>query len=425
MSTLHDLRATLGREAATVHDTATAARVAAVRGRARAVRRRRTAAGAVAAALVVGGASTAALLTGGAPDPADGHLIGDHVAPGTMTSLGWEYDFERGVHEDSTRLVLTLPDSDTPTLLSWAADEPGPVEVFDGGRQVYSSAADDFTDFVVLPPGGPRRVFVDASEPGVAAATYTLDPAVTPPGVGEGQGTFRSEAGGRRLLGAAYGEPGETSVEVDLVLPERGQVWVTPACQDVPRGYVMHVTQSGVAGEVISGACPGSVSDPGGSPNMGLRVGSRGGEPATFRMWVTPGPQVEDGGTGDSRLGLGVYDDGRTTRAAGMDLPVVIESGGHTWELADIALGPPDDPPAMDLPDGGPWLASVTLDAPGVTGFRLLDDGVEVDGGAATGVTSSFGEMFLPDGTGRRVAVTVDQPGPGALALAVYGLADR
>lgn len=426
MSTIHDLRNALEREAATVHDSPAAARVAAVRGRARAVRRRRTALGAVAALLVLGGMSTTALLPDdSSPDPADDRLLGDLLAPGTMSALGWDYEFDGGDYDESRRVTIDVEPSDVPVLVSWGTDGRDSVRVSTDGRERHASDAPDFGDHVLLPTGFAGRVQVTSQQPGVAVATYTLDESVAPPGVGEGPGAFRADVAGRRLLGAVYGEVGEASVEVDVRLPRRGLVWLATVCEGVPRGYDVHVSQSGVAGDVVFGSCQGPEFDPGGSAGMGIPVLGADGEPATFRMWLSRAEPVEDGEAGDIRLGLGIYaEEGGTVDLAGSRVPRLVESSGHVWELAQWSED--DVRPTLDLRGPGPWLATLAVAGPDEAQYRLLADGEPVSSRYVTD-GGSVGEIYLPEGTHPALSLDLVRDGSSlrAAGIAVYRLADR
>ncbi len=207
MNTLNDLRSTLDAHAADIHDDASRARVLAVHGRARAVRRRRAVAVAAAVAVVAAVAVTPRMLGDAEPAPVERELIGK-VAPATVTSLGYTYDFIEGVEDDRIKLDA----SDEPRLLTWAV-AGGPEDVLVDSRysegEVWSDGT-DFDDFLVIHPGesGPWQIRRSGGAE-VALAVYELTDA-RPAGYTVDGITFREQIGPETLVDAVIGEVGDT-----------------------------------------------------------------------------------------------------------------------------------------------------------------------------------------------------------------------
>jgi hypothetical protein len=396
MNTLDDLRRTLDAHAGDVHDDVHHARTAAVRGRAAVVRRRRAAGVATAAALAVVGAVGIPQLVGDpGPDP-----LG---APDTRTALGWTYQLSDTVRAEGGRLTLEVEQSDVPRLVSWATDGADQdVVVRTGWPGRFHSSADDFGDHVQLPPGYEGTVRVTGAA-GLSLATYTLDPLTTPAGVGEGPRTFREDVAGFDLLGAVAGEPGQTSVEFDLV-PEDATTWVGYYCENLPKGTRMHVNWVGAAGSLVFGGCDAVSSfDPGGSPGTGFTPGKRAGTQQTLRLWVTRGGDpVADGEIPELRLGLGAYTSTETpVDLVGIEQRREIEFAGHVYRLAEVVTAGTGESPRLEVPEDGQFVVGSAFGGRGSLSVTLTADGQPVGGTTrfSVGGVGGSGETAVPAGS--------------------------
>ncbi len=393
MNTLDDLRHTLDVHARDVHDDTGRARVAAVRGRAVGVRRRRTAGVGAATGLAVVAALVVPQLFGDAGvDPA--------AAPESRTALGWTYRLDETARSASGEVRVRLPASDLPRLVSWSTEGSDQrVDVRTGGSGSLTSSAADFTDHLQLPPGYRGTVRVTGAA-GLSLATYTLDTSVWPEGVGSGPGTFRDEVAGYDFLGATVGEPGQASIEVDLV-PSESLTWIGYSCENMPAGTRMNVNWVGAEGAVSSGGCDSSV-DPGGSPGTGLLTGRRAGEAQTLRLWLTRNDRpVADGEFPELRLGLGAYAaSGTPTEVAGIEMREALESQGHVWRLVDVVTAEDGESPRVEVPSEGQFLVRDAVQS--TTRARVA---VTVDGRAVQGDTifagggAGGGERIVPAGS--------------------------
>lgn len=413
---LDELRRTLDAHAGDVHDDAGHARTAAVHGRAAVVRRRRAAAVTVAAALaVVGAIGIPRWLADPGPDPA--------AAPATRTALGWSYELADTVHEDGDALTLRLGEARYPRLLSWATDGVDQeVELRAGWAGRFHSDRGDFDDHVLLPAGYSGKVRLSGPD-GLSLATYTLDTGRWPAGVGTGPRTFREEVAGYDLLGADVGEPGQATVEFDLV-PRGTTTWVGYYCEQLPKGYRMHINWVGAEGSLVFGGCDGSATfDPGGSAGAGLTTGRRAGTPQALRMWVTRrGDRVPDGELPDLRLGLGAYTPSAPpTDLVGLEKPQRLEHVGHVYELVEVRRAGPAASPRLDVPEEGEFVVSNAFRGRGPVRLALTVDGTRVEGSSIfnTGGAGGTGEEVVPAGSVVRLEFgrTVDNVRASGLAL--------
>ncbi len=417
MNTLNDLRATLDHHAHDVHDDPSLARVAAVEGRARAVRRRRAAGVAVAAVLAVAGVVVASSLPAPAPQPASG--------PDTMTSLGWTYRVDHAEATEGDRIDMDVLAAATPQLVTWAtAGEDQDVRIRMNGEESRSDAP-DFGDFVWLPPGWSGQVSVIGAEAGLTVTRYALDGSVAPEGVGSGLSTFREDVAGRTLAGAAVGDPGQAEVEVP-VTAEPGELWLAQVCEGLPRGYQVRVGQVGREGYLSSGSgCAEGEFDPGGSPDLGFRGQWRPG--AALRIWVTRhGQPVADGELADLRLGLAAYAPAEEPKTvAGHDFARVIEHAGKVWRLQRTVTGTGAELPELTVPESGDHVVTDWVVASSRTPYAVSIDGASDDQTWISGPGASGGGP-VEVGPGRRVGVDVqgDEADVVAAVLALYRRVD-
>ncbi|QIK67267.1 hypothetical protein G7072_13740 [Nocardioides sp. HDW12B] len=365
---IDDLRTTLAEHADLAHDDGLHGRAGAVRGRVRAVRRRR----AVVAAACVAGAVLAVpalrALEVAPPEPASERDLAGRTAPESLVSNGFTYDFSGGVEGPADRpLDLRLPATDEPRLVSWTVNAgtggavEGPVTGSLVDRQAgeltagWTGGARGFETWRLVPPGGPasyRLVPAAETDGEMAIAVYTLGDEV-PPGV-SGQGiVFRDQVDGAELLGAAIGRPGQASVSFEVEVPE-GMLRLTDVCTADAQDHMIRVRVDGERG--WSGtSCAGSAPrDAGGGGWFGFELaGTKKEDGGRFRVGDTVEltASIHPDQRGPSRpvsvpgafVALGAYADGAPARVAGTGIEVdrLIEREGHTWALADLVASEP------------------------------------------------------------------------------------
>ena len=347
MSTLDELRRTLDEHADSLHDDGAHVRAAAVRRRGRQVRRQRRIGVAVAAAAVV--ATTAAVVTlpgGDSPQPADRHLLGME-APASLQSLGYTYDFARGVVGDADRTVVRLAASDQPRLLSWADKGVDTIRVRTADDRVIASHG-DFEDFTIIPPGQSGTWTITGAN--TAAAIYTLDTTRPPDGATQDGITYRSRVLDRRLIGAQVGQVGESSVRSTIQLPA-GRIGFSSYCTGGDENTWFHVEIQGATSS-FGANCTAPVFDPGGNLETQFRWKTAG--PTQVHAWATEG---EHGPVLDHRpvrITFGFYSMGHDTiEVAGTDMDQQVEYDGHVWAIPLPVESRPGD---RELRTAGPGL---------------------------------------------------------------------
>jgi hypothetical protein len=415
MNTLQDLRATLDQHAAEVGDDSTSARVAAVHGRARVVRRRRAAGVGAAAVLAVVATAGVPWLTGDrSPAPTDRELLG-RTAPAQLTALGYTYEFERGVENRSGSSRLELDRSDEPRLISWAADSP--VELVDNVKDVDLSDRVDFDDWVYVPPGsdGTWTARADAT----ALAVYTLTDEA-PAGVTLDGITYRDQVAGDRLLGAEVGEVGQDEVSVTYTVPEGDTRWA-PFCTGGAADAWIHLDLGDRLGEMISGpSCDDPTFDPGG---FGGSSGGHGrtGETITATLYLTDGQDGPRLSLDDVRLGLGVYETAApTSRIGGFEPAGQVEYDGHLWEYDGADAARPGTT-ELDLTNSGDDVVLVEAMSSRVGRALVRVDFPGRDGRINLGAGGSTTNTLPP---GERVTMSVRGDGSTGVRLA-FALYER
>ncbi len=330
MNTLDDLRGTLDRQASGLDDPALRDRPGAVRGRVRVARRRRQAgvAGALALVLATAGVSALGLRGDGSAD----RQFAGATAPASMRSLGYAFDFARGV-EGEARARLRLDRSEQPRLVSWAtagADDQVTLRV--AGQDPRTLRGDDFGDFLFLAPGT-RGAVTLRGRGDVALAVYDLRD-VAPKGYTRDGITFRDDVGGQRLLGAVIGAAGEAETSL-RVTAEPGQLPVSYLCSAGPEGSYLHLSVNG--GEVVfGGGCDDATFDPAAAGGFSSRLGAGEADDVRLRMWVTQGRDGDLVRDADVRIGIGAYAPAPSVGTlAGTPLTSRIEYEGHRWRLGD------------------------------------------------------------------------------------------
>lgn len=381
MSTIHDLRATLDREAATVHETTgvTATdRVSAVRGRARVVRRRRAAGGALAVAVVVG----AVAVSIGPPEANDPPVAERTVlgldAPPVVSAQGWTYRFQDARGEASSdRVDVSVDGTDAGVLVTWATTgAEQAVEVLLDGETYWTSETADFADHVVVPEGFAGRVSVTGEEPGVVVATYAVDGSRLPAGPDGAGVVLRETTGDRTLIAGEVAAAGATELAVDYVVPARA-VELAWSCDGLPSGAAVHLQLADGDGDVTIDSCQ-RAADPALDQVLSLPGGRTlsEGDEEQARIWVTDGmdgPRLDPEDHPGARLALGVYAPGadRVDVVAGEE-PVVVESYGHTWRVRSVLRDARGR--SVQLSGDGPWLATAVADIRGRGGVRVRTD---------------------------------------------------
>lgn len=341
-----DLRDTLASHA-TFEDDGLTARVVGVRERVRVVRRRRRAAvgGTVAAVLAIGAAGVAIPKLTNDAAPASRELAG-HTAPATLESLGYTYEFERGVEGDG-EVVLELPKSDEPSLVTWATEgRDNRVTVRSDGSDPYHSSLDDFTDFTLAGPSNSSMRYTLKGSGPVAVAVYRLTD-LAPAGVTKGGFTYRDRVGGGKMLAAKIGNTGENELELSFRMPTEG-LSIRPLCQ-TSRSGTLSISFNGNAGPATECQADEAWDVGGGSKVSFDEVTDKNGRTirpgAQVRIRVSlTDPQsgrelIEDDGV---RLGIGVYSVPQMMHALdGVPVDKFVEFDGHLWLLTD-SLAVPD-----------------------------------------------------------------------------------
>lgn len=388
MNTLQDLRSTLDAHAASVHDDAALARTFAVHGRARAVRRRRFAAVAVAAAVAAVAATTVPLLSrGSSPVPADRLLIGK-VAPATLTSLGYTYEFVKGVEGGEKHATIRLRASDEPRLVTWASEATDVGILGTAGGLHLRSSATDFDDFVYVAPGESGLWTIRARGAEAAIAVYGLTDAPVP-GVSKDGITFRQHVGGETLVDAVIGDLGDTDLTFDVTVPDGG-LRIAELCAGVPDGFVANV-EADDNGLVSSGGCGEDTFDPGAGSSSFYDPGELGevGETVSVRAWVSRQEGGDPVELATARFGFAVYAEAPpVTTVAGWDVPDEVEFEGHRWRYvgAETSTAGEDE-----LVVDREW-TTATLVVSHVTGIKqgpgrvLVGETMTTGGGAFSGM---------------------------------------
>jgi hypothetical protein len=393
-----ELRSLLHDRGDEVHDVGTQARVGAVHERVRTFRRRRAAAagGGVLAAVA---AIALAVVPGGTPTPGPAEVV-----PGPSTVEGYTKDGVTLPDEANGRDLLgaligdpgeselwftvPAPDADPDLQLSLVCYGPAagyhavsvaingtfmfgqtcdadrPVDPAAEGYSATAEIEDAFAG-LGLTPGEPMMVevwlrsratgndVVEHPDMVVGAGVYGRPAAeVDPVAGGESWSAvdgytkdglnFPLEVAGEALMAAEIGDPGESMLDFDLVVPDGGIRWV-PVCYGV--GNLM--VEIAVDGHLLSAvSCRASrPTDPanGGitftdDPTAQLRAwGLRPGDvvPVRVRLIETEGSRPVRHDT--AVIGAAVYEDLRErSLVAGAGLPDNIEHAGRSWDLEAV-----------------------------------------------------------------------------------------
>ncbi|HXH76979.1 hypothetical protein [Nocardioides sp.] len=340
MSTLHDLRETLARHAGGLEDTGRHDRATAVRRRARVVRRRRTAATAVAAAFaVVGGvAGVATFQAPQKPEVAGPNVVGVPV-PEEIAIHGFPYDFAGTDSIEDGGVWLELDSSEEPRAVSLVANGlgSGSATLYLGDTAVARVFEGDEVGYPVPLPaseGAPapllRVELHDAStdaRTGVAIYEATGELA---PGLSHGGVVFRERIAGDRLVAATFNAEGKgRTATVSFGQFPEGWATIAGFCRSDEPGLWFTVEDG--TGSTSSGMC----GDHDGLDARGSSATIRY-EPMskhTLTAYVTrgrDGPVVEDA---DVQLGAAAYLAGDSRLVDGIRVDEVVEHAGRTWRL--------------------------------------------------------------------------------------------
>ncbi|WP_341229381.1 hypothetical protein [Nocardioides salarius] len=383
MSTVDDLRSTLEDRARAVDDPGASPRVVAVHERVRGLRRRRrTAAGALAAVVLAAGVGLATLgpVGGGdGPDPAEGpRTVGGQEVPATVSVLGRGYELsdEVTVGTGERTVRVALEPSEELRVVSLAASDldGGSATLLDHRRGVARVLGSGSVQppVPVYPGTGGLRVVLDGLGPDAEVGLAVYDQTGPAPGAVVGPddvALFRPSAFGEELLAAGFSgvdgaDPSQLTVRLDL--DQRQVVRVATFCTAATRGLWLSVELDGRPA-YSRGSCDdeGMADLPGGwtSQERGLARGEH-----TLRAYLTrgaDGPEVDDP---TAVIGIGAYPEPATTTVAGTSVDRVVERDGRLWELEGALTA---------TEDGEPFTRRVEADAePVLVGFAF-------DGGTA------------------------------------------
>lgn len=344
MSTLHELRETLGRHADGLHDTDRHERAAAVRGRVRVARRRRATATAIAATVVVAGGvgAVASLQAPRGPDLVGPTVVGVAV-PEEITIHGFPYELSGRdpLEGRDDRLRLDAGEERRAVSLVGSGLGSGSATLYVDGAAVARVVAGEPVAVPVPVPSPDVDVVlrVDLHDTPAGArtgvATYDATGGLAP-GVDNGTTVFRETVADARLLTADFSEQGDASATLSFRSPMRATT-ITSYCRTEEQGLRVQVL---LDGEV---ATRGECGDDPGPDAFGSSF--TGGD--TTRSLHTVEARVTRGETGEVvpdaavELGVAAYGQGTTVRVAGTDVPEVVEHSGRTWrlDLHDVGAG--------------------------------------------------------------------------------------
>ena len=426
MNTLDDLRATLTHEADRLGDPDRYARPVAVRGRIRAVRRRRRAtAGAVAAALVVAtAAGVTALHRPDRVEPA-AEVAGVRV-PRHVTVTGFPYRLSgtaalEGAGDNRRMHLGAGPER----VVSLVADGlgSGSATLYADGEPVARAHGDH--DVELPTPVGTfattLRVRLDDAPRAarVGLAVYDTTGALAP-GVSNGHAVFRTTVAGDRLLAGAFSDPGAGEVTVRFT-GALSDVRFSDYCSTATGGLWYGLTLDGR--DLGSGDCVGN--DPRDAGTSSSVYSGRRVREHVLRATFTRGSKGPRVSPPDGVLGLGVYRLAAAGRdVLGLDVSRTLEQFGRTWQLERVIPQPAGSRGRLSTTiatgDSDRLVGLVGRGATvGLVWKGRLTDGTSAYLGARTGTASTTDSLLL---SGDRYRVTVDSTGgsPFDGAILVY-----
>lgn len=405
MNTLHDLRQTLDQHAEGFDDAQRHARIVAVRGRVRAVRRRRAGVVAVAAtaALVAGIAATTVEL-GPPPGVQPTAVVGVDV-PEEVVVGGFPYDLgDTLTLRDGDRHDLPELDGDRALTLVGSGLGGGSATLYRDGEAIARVRSGEALA-VPVPIGSTDptlRIRYDGTPDGARAgvavyeATGELAAGVSDPA---GEVVFRDSVGGDRLLAAGFSEPGETETSVRFTGRFSDLRFSEYCASDEPGLWLnVEVDDQGA----VSGPCDHMADDPTNDPGTssssfeGDRVRER-----VVRAYLTRGADGPVVSSASAVVGVAVYEVASDQQQAlGMRVPSTVEFAGRTWVL-DRRLDQPagDRGPlrtTVDTADGDRLLGLVARDGTvGASWDGRLTDGASSYLGADRGSASAIGGILF------------------------------
>ncbi|WP_104105409.1 hypothetical protein [Nocardioides sp. 616] len=400
-----------------------------LRGRVRAVRRRRAAGVAVAAAAVVGVVSLVPVLLPGdrAPSPASVPTeLAGHPVPATIEAAGWTYEYAGSV-TGTDQVKLDLEGLGRPIVIAWANEvipQPYNLEawkVAEPDGDAYRPTAADFSQYWRADAG--EEGTFEFSGPGEnALAFYELSDEL-PAGVTVEGMTFREQVAGDRLV-AADAVRGESTLRLSVEVPD-GDLRFGAVCAGTegPAQYELLLDGSRV---VWGDACADEVSfDPGVLTLATLtdEVETDAGPlapgdvvAAELRLVDADGRPVEVGT--DTLLAAGFYEVAEPAtllEPAGVPVPRLVEVDGVTWTLAnDLGRLRTRTGTALDLVEHRVRVDEPSMGYAFASGIREKSNVVVTVDGEVRGTMQGGGGMgpfFLPPGS--RIDVRVEGTGAG------------
>lgn len=339
MNTLDDLRDTLADRARGLPDDRLPGRAAAVRQRARVVRRRQVAGVAAAVVLVLVTVGLGSVVS--KPDPVEpARLLPE--APETVEVYGFPY---RAVSEqqatvaESGRASIALDAYEGQRVVVFVASglgEYGDVTVEIGGEDMLGPltrlVADGASPALPVPSEEVALHFTAFNAPpGVELGLVEYHPTGELPraGLSNGHALLRDQRGSLTRIGGAFA-PADRAEHTFTVTPTADRVWIALTC-GASEGYV----QAEVGGEQVGGhRC---VDARGPDAALVRPVEVTPGRSISVRMWTTREPVGEDravlGGTG---FGAAAYEVTDGQQVHGVTVERRLESAGRTWQLEEV-----------------------------------------------------------------------------------------
>jgi hypothetical protein len=308
------------------------------------VRRRRTAATAVAAAFaVVGGvAGVATFQAPREPEAADSTVVGVAV-PEEVAIHGFPYEFAEDATLDGGN-ALQLGSSEEARAVSLVANGLGPgsatlylddtavARAFDGERVAVPVPVPDSD---VAPEV--RVELHDAPSSARAGVAIYEATGELAPGASNGDVVFRETIAGARLIAASFSAEGEAKAIVSFEAPE-SNITFMGFCrtEEADLWYLI-----GTVGGYSTSEC-GGAPNPDAVASIRTHIWAEGPGPSTsytpgstyeVKAAVTRGNTFEAVEDADAQLGVAVYGGGDTVSIGGTDVDILVEHQGRTWRL--------------------------------------------------------------------------------------------
>ncbi|GAW51575.1 MULTISPECIES: hypothetical protein [unclassified Nocardioides] len=338
MNTLHDLRTTLGREAAGFDDTERHGRAAAVHQRVRVARRRRaTAAAAAAAVVLVAAVATGGVLLGGSGLVEPAGPVTDVAVPEQVEVNGFPYELDEVRQVAPGEDVSVGTGEDVAVMLLATGLGDGSATLSTGDVALARVLAGQERSAPVTGPHGLAYVSgdlddaPDGAQIGVAVYRPTDELAN---GFSYDTVVFPSDIGDRKVLNAAFIQGGESSASV-VIRGRLDDFAFADYCSTTQPDLTINVevdgeffgsTQCQEFMTASRNAASGGWSQPAGGPGRHvvrayLTRGDGGGEVA-----LEPG----------TLAGIGAYRWTARRDVIGQPVPETVEWGGRRWMLEDV-----------------------------------------------------------------------------------------